>query len=62
MLIIQSGKDIFADFAKIEKNSKMWRSGITYNFYEEGNHAILNDANINIILQDVLTWIEKEHI
>ncbi len=62
VLIIQSGKDIFADFAKIEKNNKMWRPGITYNFYEKGNHAILNEPNINIILQDVLTWIEKEHI
>lgn len=62
VLIIQSGKDIFADFDKIEKNNKMWRLGITYNFYEEGNHAILNEPNINIILQDVLTWIEKEYI
>lgn len=62
VLIIQSGEDIFADFDKIKKNNKKWRTGITYNFYKEGKHSILNEPNINIILQDVLNWVEKEDI
>lgn len=62
VLIVQSAKDIFADFDKIEKNNKRWRQGITYSFYEEGNHVILNEPNINIIWEDVLIWIEKEQI
>lgn len=57
VLIIQSGKDAFADFNKIKINNKRWRKGVTYNFYENGKHAILNEPNIMEILYDVKKWL-----
>ncbi|WP_375318334.1 alpha/beta hydrolase [Spiroplasma endosymbiont of Virgichneumon dumeticola] len=62
VLIVQSGKDAFADFNKIKINNKHWRDGITYNFYENGKHAILNESNIIEILDDVKKWIDSSNV
>lgn len=60
-LIIQSGKDLFADLDRVKANEKKWRMGVTYKFYPEGKHAILNEPIIKDILQDTEKWI-KENI
>lgn len=56
-MIIQTGNDIFADYDKVKTNEKNWRNTVTYRFYNQGKHAILNDLPIKAILQDIVTWI-----
>lgn len=56
-LIIQTGDDIFADYDQVKVNEKKWRDTVTYHFYDQGKHAILNDLPIKPILQDIAFWI-----
>lgn len=58
-MIIQTGNDIFADYDKVKVNEKNWRDTVTYRFYDQGKHAILNDLPIQTILQDISAWIVK---
>ncbi|MDQ7982725.1 MAG: alpha/beta hydrolase [Spiroplasma sp.] len=56
-MIIQTGNDVFADYDKVKVNEKKWRDNVTYKFYDQGKHAILNDLTIKPILQDVVYWL-----
>lgn len=56
-MIIQTGNDIFADYRQVKINEKNWRDTVTYRFYEQGKHAILNDLPIKVILSDIAAWI-----
>lgn len=56
-MVIQTGNDIFADYDKVKANEKKWRDTVTYRFYPQGKHAILNDIPIKPIFQDIAFWI-----
>lgn len=58
VMVIQTGDDILADYDKVKENEKKWRKGVTYKFYEQGKHAILNDSHTEKVLEDINKWIK----